>query len=318
MNRLFWVFIKGMMMGIADLVPGVSGGTIAFITEIYEELIDSISKLRPAALKILYKDDVKTFWSAINGSFLSAVFGGILFSVFSFSYLISWLYQNQQVGLFAFFFGILISSFFFLKNSISRWKISHLLTLVLGAVGAFVLTQLAPTTNQVSDTYLFFCGFIAISAMLLPGLSGSYLLLVLGVYPLVLESLRGFVSLVSNFDQKLLLLYGSRLALLALGIIAGLLLFSRFLKWLLSRYKNHTMAALLGLMLGASHKIWPWQIATVFELGTTSKTQTHAVWPQNFDGNPQLIIAIICFILGVGMLVVLEKIRQNKSTHEHH
>ena len=119
MNRLFWVFIKGMMMGIADLVPGVSGGTIAFITEIYEELIDSISKLRPAALKTLYKEGFKTFWSAINGSFLSAVFGGILFSVFSFSYLISWLYQNQQVGLFAFFFGILISSFFFLKNSIS-------------------------------------------------------------------------------------------------------------------------------------------------------------------------------------------------------
>ncbi|MEK9957220.1 MAG: DUF368 domain-containing protein [Flavobacteriaceae bacterium] len=316
-GRYFWVFIKGMMMGVADLVPGVSGGTIAFITEIYEELIDSISGLKPKKLKLLFSQGFASFWKAINGSFLLAVFGGILVSVFSFSYVIGWLYENQQVGLFAFFLGLLLSSFFFMRRAVPSWDLAHYTTLIIGAIVAFGATQLAPTTTTVSGTYLWLSGFIAISAMLLPGLSGSYILLVMGVYPLVLESLQVLVSMTTQFDQEQFMLHGGRLLILGTGIIMGLFIFSGLLKWLLKRFKTYTIAALLGLMLGACHKIWPWQNELLYSLGNITKKQTQAVWPSEFNGEPTLGVALLCFVLGISLLFLLEKMRQNQSTHEH-
>lgn len=302
-----------MMMGLADLVPGVSGGTIALIAGIYQELIETLNKLRPSLLKTLFQKGPAAFWSAINGPFLLCVFGGILSSVFLFSSLIQWMLIHKQILLFAFFFGVLIASLLILRKHVSQWNLPHLLLLLGGALIAFVTTQLVPTHTEIDSAYLFFCGFLAISAMILPGLSGAYLLLVLGAYGRILQLVQDAIQVLTEFAwTDFFTVYGA-LSLFVLGIITGLLTFSRILRWFLKNYPSKTLASLLGLMLGALHKIWPWQLIreTSFQ-GKTRQFYT-AVWPHQYPGDPEWLMAATACILGIGTLFALEHFKKRQS-----
>ena len=300
-------------MGLADLVPGVSGGTIALITGIYKELIETLNQLSPTLLFLLFKQGFIVFWKAANGSFLLCVFGGILSSVFLFSALIQWMLQHQQVILFAFFFGVLLASLIVLRKQIKQWDIHHLIFFLAGAGVAFLSTQFLPTPIDINPTYLFFCGFIAISAMILPGLSGAYLLLILGAYGHILQLVQDALAIVQSFSWPEFLATYSSLLLFVAGIITGLLTFSRILRWLLNRHPSQTMSTLLGLMFGAMHKVWPWQLISEADFQGKTRQFFTAVWPQKYPDNPQILGATLAFIAGIGILFALERLKSNHS-----
>lgn len=313
LNRYLTIYLKGMMMGLADLVPGVSGGTIALITGVYIEFIETLNQLHPRLLKLLYQKGFSSFWQAVNGSFLICVFGGILTSIVLFSSLIQWLLTNEQVLLFSFFFGVLLASLVILRKQIPQWNRRHLLYLITGIIIAYSSTQMVPTATEIDSVYLFFCGFIAISAMILPGLSGAYLLLILGAYGRILELVQEAIRGLSNFSlADLLPTYGALLLFVA-GIITGLLTFSRILKWFLHHYPSQSMALLLGLMMGAMHKIWPWQAITETTLQGKTRLFYTAVWPSDYPDDPQWFSAILVLGSGIGVLFTLEYFKNRSS-----
>ncbi|WP_072765005.1 DUF368 domain-containing protein [Arenibacter nanhaiticus] len=301
-NLLNYIFIslKGMAMGAADVVPGVSGGTIAFISGIYEELISSINNVNLSLLKTLKKEGFTSFWKQLNGNFLLALVSGIAISVVSLAKLISWLLENQAIPLWSFFFGLVIASVFFVGKEIQRWNTATILMLVLGAVVAYFITSLPPSANTDSLPYLFFSGALAICAMILPGISGAFILVLLGSYKTILEA-------VHERDLKIIITVG-------FGAIFGLLSFSKLLKWMFSHYKNLTLAILTGFILGSLNKIWPWkevlETKTFGEKIITIKEQN--ISPLSFDGDPQILWAILLGILGFSLIFMLEKLATKK------
>lgn len=303
--RYLLLYFKGMLMGAADLVPGVSGGTIALITGIYKELLDSINAVSWSTLKLLKKEGIVAIWKKIKGPFLLAVFGGIISSVLLLSRLLEWLMVNQPIGLWSFFFGLLIASIVYLIKTDLKFDLTSILYLVLGAILSFMVTQLQGGQEEISLWYLFLSGFIGISAMILPGLSGAYIFFVMGVYQTILSYLRQAQDLVFDFDQAVFITVGSGLAVFILGIITGLKVFSKFLTWLLERYPKQIMAVLIGLMIGALHKVWPWQN----EISSPSSTieNTEAVFPNAYlTSDPQILKALLLMIIGFALLFLLE------------
>ena len=304
--RYLLLYFKGMLMGAADLVPGVSGGTIALITGIYKELLDSINAVSWSTLKLLKKEGIVAIWKKIKGPFLLAVFGGIISSVLLLSRLLEWLMVNQPIGLWSFFFGLLIASIVYLIKTDLKFDLTSILYLVLGAILSFMVTQLQGGQEEISLWYLFLSGFIGISAMILPGLSGAYIFFVMGVYQTILSYLRQAQDLVFDFDQAVFITVGSGLAVFILGIITGLKVFSKFLTWLLERYPKQIMAVLIGLMIGALHKVWPWQN----EISSPSSTieNTEAVFPNAYlTSDPQILKALLLMIIGFALLFLLER-----------
>lgn len=295
-------------MGAADLVPGVSGGTVALITGIYKELLDSINAVSWSTLKLLKKVGIVAIWKKIKGPFLLAVFGGIISSVLLLSRLLEWLMINQPIGLWSFFFGLLIASIVYLIKTDLKFDLTSILYLVLGAILSFMVTQLQGGQGEISLWYLFLSGFIGISAMILPGLSGAYIFFVMGVYQTILSYLRQAQDLVFDFDQAIFITVGSGLAVFILGIITGLKVFSKFLTWLLERYPKQIMAVLIGLMIGALHKVWPWQN----EISSPSSTieNTEAVFPNAYlTSDPQILKALLLMIIGFALLFLLERVK---------
>ena len=304
--RYLLLYFKGMLMGVADLVPGVSGGTIALITGIYKELLDSINAVSWSTLKLLKKEGIVAVWKKIKGPFLLAVFGGIISSVLLLSRLLEWLMVNQPIGLWSFFFGLLIASIVYLIKTDLKFDLTSILYLVLGAILSFMVTQLQGGQGEISLWYLFLSGFIGISAMILPGLSGAYIFFVMGVYQTILSYLRQAQDLVFDFDQAVFITVGSGLAVFILGIITGLKVFSKFLTWLLERHPKQIMAVLIGLMIGALHKVWPWQN----EISSASSTieNTAAVFPNAYlTSDPQILKALLLMIIGFALLFLLER-----------
>ncbi len=304
--RYLLLYFKGMLMGAADLVPGVSGGTVALITGIYKELLDSINAVSWSTLKLLKKVGIVAIWKKIKGPFLLAVFGGIISSVLLLSRLLEWLMINQPIGLWSFFFGLLIASIVYLIKTDLKFDLTSILYLVLGAILSFMVTQLQGGQGEISLWYLFLSGFIGISAMILPGLSGAYIFFVMGVYQTILSYLRQAQDLVFDFDQAIFITVGSGLAVFILGIITGLKVFSKFLTWLLERYPKQIMAVLIGLMIGALHKVWPWQN----EISSPSSTieNTEAVFPNAYlTSDPQILKALLLMIIGFALLFLLER-----------
>ena len=306
-------------MGLADLVPGVSGGTIALISGIYEEFIESLHGLQPKLFRVLIKQGVVAFWKACNCAFLLSVFLGIISSIILFSSLIGQLLEFYPILLFSFFMGILVASIIVLRKRVSQWNSSNFGFLFVGFVISFLITQLTPSAGAIESEYLFLCGFIAISAMILPGLSGAYILLVMGAYSsilnLVKEAKNTLLDRGAYSGAEVLDIYG-QLLLFIVGIVVGLLTFSRILRWLLKRYYNQTIAILIGLMIGALHKIWPWQTQEVLILENKTKILYTAVWPSNFQGDSQWIWALALFVLGASILLFLEKLKDRFSTGE--
>ncbi|MEM9078257.1 MAG: DUF368 domain-containing protein [Bacteroidota bacterium] len=301
-KKLDYLFItlKGMAMGAADVVPGVSGGTIAFISGIYEELITSINAIDLSLFKILRKEGFKSFWDKINGNFLLALFIGIFISVFSLARFLSWLLENEPILLWSFFFGLVLASVFFVGKEIKNWNFGTIAIFVAGAVVAFIITELPPNENVESLPYLFLSGALAVCAMILPGISGAFILVLLGSYKTILDAVH---------EQDITIVFT-----VGIGAVFGLLSFARLLKWMFNHYKNLTLALLTGFILGSLNKIWPWK--KVLETKTfgdkTIVTDEMNVWPWNFDGENQLMFAILLAIIGFSLIFILEKTASRK------
>jgi putative membrane protein len=243
------LFSKGVGMGAADVVPGVSGGTIAFITGIYEELLGSIRSVNGEALKLLFKLRLLDFWKHINGSFLVALFAGILFSIASLSRLILFLLESYPELLWSFFFGLIIASAVVVSKKITRWNWGVVLSGVMGAFIAYYITVATPTQTPEAYWFIFLSGAIAICAMILPGISGSFLLVLLSKYEYILNAVK-------EFQADVILIFG-------VGCLTGILSFSHVINWMLKKYHNVTVALLTGFMVGSLNKVWPWKITVL-------------------------------------------------------
>ena len=296
----FFITLKGMAMGAADVVPGVSGGTIAFISGIYDELIDSINNINLSLFKTLKTEGIKSFWKQLNGNFLVALFLGIGISVLSLAKGISWLLLNQPVLLWSFFFGLVVASILFVGKSVEKWNLATIVMLVIGTGMAYYITTLPPAENTDSLPFLFLSGALAICAMILPGISGAFILVLLGSYKVILDA-------VHEYDLKIV-------ATVGLGAIFGLLSFARLLKWMFKHYKDITLAVLTGFILGSLNKIWPWKkILETKVFGDKIITVSEeSVSPFSYEGDHQLMFAIILALVGFSLILLLEKLASKK------
>ncbi|MGV6845442.1 MAG: DUF368 domain-containing protein [Lutibacter sp.] len=291
------VSLKGIAMGAADVVPGVSGGTIAFISGIYEELLTSISSINIQSLLVLKNKGLKAFWKTINGTFLVALLSGIFISVVSLAKLISWLLEHKPVLVWSFFFGLVLASIWFVGKQVTKWTFSTFSVFILGAILAFYITTRQPMVNENSSTlFLFLSGALAICAMILPGISGAFILVLLGAYKPVLDAIH---------EKNIKLI-----AIVGFGAIVGLLSFSKLLKWLFQHYKNLTLAVLTGFIFGSLNKIWPWKNVLDSKLigNKVFVTKEASVLPNHYSGNPELMWAILLAIFGFIIIVLLEKL----------
>jgi putative membrane protein len=240
------IMLKGIGMGAVDVVPGVSGGTIALIVGIYEELLDSIKSINAHSLKLLLTGKIVAFWKAINGNFLLTLVSGIAISIFSLAKVITYLLETQPVLVWSFFFGLVLASILFVAKDIKKWDWKTILSFIIGAIVAFYITIATPAETPNGLWFIFLCGAIAICAMILPGISGSFVLVLLGKYDYVMKA-------VTNLDLVIIFVF-------ICGAVIGITSFSRLLSYLLRRLHDITLAALAGFMLGSLNKVWPWKI----------------------------------------------------------
>ena len=300
--------LRGMLMGAADAVPGVSGGTIAFMTGIYEELIFSLKQCGFTALKMLFQEGLKAAWQHINGGFLLTLFSGIIISILTLSRVVLYLLANHPILLWSFFFGLILAAVWSLIRHIDKWEICTFTTFLIGTVSAFFITTITPTTIETSPLIVFLSGMIAICAMILPGISGSFILLLLGMYAPMLIAVK---------ELQL-----ATLCIFAIGCVAGLLSFSHVLSWMFKYYKTMTLALLGGFMLGSLNKVWPWKqtIESVIDRhGKEIPLVQNNILPHTFETlytQPAYIwYAITLMLFGLGMVIVLEKISQKPANN---
>lgn len=293
--------LKGIGMGAADVIPGVSGGTIAFITGIYEELIDSIRSFDLTALRKLLRLDLRGFWRHVNGNFLVSVLLGIGISIFSLAKLMKYLLETHPIFVWSFFFGLIIASSWLVAREVKRWGVGTVIALVVGAAAAYLITVLNPvqTLTNPSWWFIILSGAIAICAMILPGISGAFILLLMGMYSFI-------IGAVSSFQWSVLLLF-------AVGAVAGIISFSHLLSWLLAKFHGLTVALLTGFMVGSLNKIWPWK--QTLEYYTDSHGIQQPLVEQNIlpstyaqSGEPALLgWAILFMAIGFFLIWGIEK-----------
>ena len=246
------VAVKGACMGAADVIPGVSGGTIAFITGIYDQLIGSINSINGTAVKLFFSGKFKEFWKHINGNFLLSIFCGIIISVLSLAGLMQYLLEHHPIQTWAFFFGLIVASSIFILRGIEGWNLKSVIFLILGVILGIVVCTLSPTQTPDALWFIFLSGALAICAMILPGISGSFILLILGKYKYIMGTITG-VTTGTAVGEGLVIL-----GVFAVGAVCGILAFSRFLHWLLARYHKQTLLVLAGFIIGSLVKVWPW------------------------------------------------------------
>ncbi|MDG5491477.1 DUF368 domain-containing protein [Psychroserpens sp. SPM9] len=314
--------LKGAAMGAADAVPGVSGGTIALISGIYEELITTIGNVNISLFKTLQKEGFKAFWNQLNGNFLLALLSGIGISFVLFMRIAKYLLEQHPVLIWSFFFGLIIASIYFVGKQIEKWNIASIVALLLGTIIAYYISTLPSLGANNSPYFLFIAGAIAICAMILPGISGSFILVILGAYKTLSDALH-------DFDIKKILIFMA-------GAVIGLLSFSRVLKWLFKNYYNTTLALLTGFIIGSLNKVWPWkttisvldsttgkieEFVNISSLGNLSIYQQQindfetyktvvekSVWPSSYMGDSQIWAAIGLMVFGFLTIFILEKI----------
>ena len=304
------ITLKGLAMGAADVVPGVSGGTIAFISGIYQELIDSINNVDISVLKTLKKDGLKAAWQQVNGGFLLALLTGIFISVLTFSKIITQLLASHPILVWSFFFGLIIASIVLIWKETSNWKLVDILALVVGIILSYYITIARPVSSPDSYWYIFLSGFIAIIAMILPGISGAFILLLMGSYETVIGTINKFREGIVKFDMAILGDAMLKLSVFALGAIIGLKSFSKILHWMFEKHKNTTLALLIGFMAGSLNKVWPWKQVLETRINTHGEVVPfieNSILPQNFEGNPQVMTAIILAIVGFFVIFGMEK-----------
>ena len=286
------LLLKGMGMGAADVVPGVSGGTIAFIVGIYEELIDSIKSINGASLKLLFTGKIAAFWKAINANFLLAIVAGIGISIFSLAKLITWLLVTHPILVWAFFFGLVLASTWFVSKDIKQWNWKSILSFIIGAIIAYYITVATPAETPTNLFFIFLCGAIGISAMILPGISGSFILVLLGKYFYIMEAVKTL-----NIPVMLVFICGA-----AIGITS----FSRVLSYALRRFHDTTIAVLAGFMLGSLNKVWPWK--ETIETYTDSHGVIKPLVEANILPDQLLWEAVGLMIFGFAIVYFLEKL----------
>lgn len=305
------ITLKGIAMGAADVVPGVSGGTIAFISGIYQELIDTIDGIDFSKVKQLKSEGIKETWRSINGSFLVALLLGIAISVLTFSKLILFLLENQPILLWSFFFGLVLASILLIWKEVTNWNIKTIIALLIGIVLSYFITIARPSTSPDSLWYLFLSGFVAIIAMILPGVSGAFILLLMGSYETVIGTINQFRDGLVKLNFEAMSAAFVKLSTFALGAIIGLKVFSKVLKWMFKNHKNTTLAVLIGFMIGSLNKIWPWK--EVLETRVNSHGDTipfieKSILPLYFDGDPKIIAACVSIFFGFFLIFGLEKL----------
>lgn len=296
-------------MGMAEVVPGVSGGTIAFITGIYERLIFAIKSVDIELLRLIGKGKIAEAWKKIDGNFLVTLLTGMVIGIVVGVFAITWLLENEPIGIWSFFFGLILASCLVVGRDINRWNASSIIALITGTVLVYYVTIAVPSTGIEALWFVFICGAVAISALLLPGLSGSFILLLLGMYTYILPKVKEVLS--GNLEGLSVLLT------FAVGCLVGVLSFSRVLTWAFKNYKNTTLAFLTGLMIGSLNKVWPWQ--QVLSTRENSKGEevvafSKSVLPSTFSGleenflygtDPQLLTAILCIIFGFALVTAM-------------
>lgn len=276
--------LDGLLMGAANVIPGVSGGTIAFLTGIYKELVDSLKSIDGTAVKLFFKGRFKEFWKTVNGNFLLAVFAGVVISIFSLAKIMQYLLESHPVQVWSFFFGLILVSTAFIMKDLGKFSFRNALCFLIGAgLGVFICIA-TPATTPDGLPFIFLCGAITFCTMILPGISGSFILLLLGKYAFMLDA-------VSEFRIIILLVF-------AAGAVVGLLCFSHFLSWLLKRYYVPTLSILCGLMCGSLLKVWPWK-------ETLAAGTDRPLLPGQYAGDPQLASAIIWMLVGAALVAAI-------------
>lgn len=296
------ISFKGLAMGAADAVPGVSGGTIAFISGIYEELVSTISNVNISLFKTLFNKGLTDFWKQANGSFVFALLSGIIISYVSFMKMAKYLIENNPILIWSFFLGLIIASIYIVGKQITKWNLAVFVALAIGTLIAFFISTLPVLATSNSPYFLFFAGAIAICAMILPGISGSFILIVLGAYKTLGDAIQ-------DIDVKKLIIFVS-------GAIIGLLSFSHVLKWLFKHYHNITLALLTGFIFGSMNKVWPWKETLSWHTnskGIRTPLIQESISPFSFNGDNQLVFAIILVVLGFLTIFILEKAGSNKQ-----
>lgn len=297
--------LKGMGMGAADVVPGVSGGTIAFIVGIYEELLDSIKSINAQSLKLLFTGKFAEFWKAINANFLVSIVLGIAISIFSLAKLITYLLEFHPILVWAFFFGLVLASSWFVAKTISKWDVKTIVSCIAGIAIAYYVTVATPAETPTNLPFIFICGAVAICAMILPGISGSFILVLMGKYFYIMDAVKNL-----NIIVMLVFICGA-------GI--GITMFSRVLSYALKKFHNVTIAALAGFMIGSLNKVWPWK--QVLETYTDSHGKVKPLIESNIipdmaNSDHQVLMAIGLMLFGFILVYVLEKLSA-KSSEKH-
>ncbi len=296
-GEYLFLCLRGMAMGGADLIPGVSGGTIAFITGIYEELIKSIKSVNATLLKTLFREGFPAAWQQVNGSFLLAVVSGILISIFSLARLISWFLTNHPMLVWAFFFGLIVGSAIYIGRKIEKWSAAAVIFLIIGTSLAYYITIATPATTPEALWFVFLSGSIALCALILPGISGAFILVLLGKYEFMLNAVRDFKIIV--------------IMVFAAGGVLGVVAFSNVIAWLFKKHPNITLALLGGFMIGSLNKLWPWK--KVLEWKLTSDGEKVAFLEQNispakyaaiYNVDPQILPVLISALAGMAIIVV--------------
>ncbi|NQY29034.1 MAG: DUF368 domain-containing protein [Flavobacteriaceae bacterium] len=302
----FIITLKGMAMGAADAVPGVSGGTIAFISGIYEELISSISQVNFSLLKTLKNDGIKSAWKQVNGNFLLSLLIGIFISFISFMRLAKYLLEHHPILIWSFFFGLVLASILYVAKQIKQWNFIAISSALAAAFFAYYITTLPSLANNDSSFFLFLAAAIAICAMILPGISGAFILVLLGAY-------KTLSSAFHDFNIKNILIFVA-------GAVVGLLSFSKLLKWLFNNHKNITLAVLTGFIIGSLNKIWPWKetLSTrIDSKGIETPVLQQSILPEKFTElyqlDAQIGFAILLMSVGFLSIIILEKIGSKTS-----
>ncbi len=305
-------------MGAANVIPGVSGGTVALITGIFEKLIDSIKSFDLVAVKLLYKREFKQFAKHVNLSFLVSIFSGVAISIISLAKVLDFLFINYPVYILAYFFGLILASVYFVGRTVSKWNISVIITFILGASIALTLSFLNHATENDNFLYLMGCGVTAICSMILPGLSGAFTLMLLGNYNLIV------IDAVTNLRIDILLP-------VIIGAGFGLIAFSHILSWIYKKFRDHTISTLTGFILGSLLILWPWQnyydangnMIPVNKYGAYLEIngippesiiafEAKQYIPESLDST--VIIALLLLVIGVVSIWLLEKFAGGKQT----
>lgn len=299
MKNYLILFLKGMGMGVANVIPGVSGGTIALITEIYEDLIKSLKSFDKKAFQLLLSFNIKDFITHTNFYFLTAVFSGSIVSVFTVASLFKYLFENYPILIWAFFFGLIVASIIYVGKRIKTWSKATIISLLIGTILSISISFMTPATENSNLFFVFLCGIVGISGMMLPGLSGSFILILMGNYKLLM------VTAVTELNVILL-------GVFFLGSAFGLMSFSHILAWVLKKYKDETLAILTGFIIGSLSIIWPWkEIAESLIVNGKEKVISYnSYFPSEF--NTQTLLAFALMILGYFLVYLLESKSNNK------